>query len=99
VKANVKVVSANNESQLIRLLQSKRVDAIYSFRTPIMYIIKKEKINNNLRFQELRSSSYYSCFNRKLKDHEKIVEEFNLGLKKIRKNGTYKKIIQKYVGK
>jgi polar amino acid transport system substrate-binding protein len=99
ISKRIKVVPANNESQLIRLLQSNRVDAIYSFKTPILYILNKEKINNDLSFTEFRSSSYYSCFNKNRPSNKELVKRFNSKLKRIKLDGSYNKIIQKYLGK
>ncbi len=97
LSSSAKVVRVKDESQLIRLLKSKRVDAIYSFKNPIMYLLKKNKIENNLRYREFKSSSYYSCFSKKTTNAD-FISEFNKGLSTIRKNGIYEKILIKYLG-
>jgi len=95
--SDAKVIPVKDESQLIRLLKSKRVDAIYSFKTPINYILNKDKIQKNLKFQELRSSPYYTCFNKSSGTNRELVKEFNLGLNKIKSDGTYMRILKKYL--
>lgn len=97
-KININATPVNQEIQLIKMLKAKRVDAIYSFKKPIEYIIQKNNLGNNFIFHELRNSSYYTCFSKKKSNSAYLLKTFNSGLEKIQKNGIYEKILRKYLG-
>jgi polar amino acid transport system substrate-binding protein len=98
-KSQVKVIPVKDESQLIRLLKSGRVDAIYSFRGPILYLMKENSIIDDMNFKEMKSSPYYICFNKKKLEKSELIAQFNTGLNTIKNNGLYNKIRIKYFGK
>ena len=95
-KTNIKAIEANDDSQLLRLLLNKRVDAIYSYRDILLYRLSFNTDAKKIRYFEFNSQPYYLCFSRAKTDSKQLVEDFNKGLRTIRFNGAYQSIWEKY---
>jgi polar amino acid transport system substrate-binding protein len=93
---NIKIVDANDERQLLRLLLAGRIDAIYTFRDVVYYRMAQNNNTSTIRYYELNSEPYYLCFPRKIIDSPQTVKDFNRGLHTIQNNGLYQSIWSKY---
>ncbi|MCP3941404.1 MAG: amino acid ABC transporter substrate-binding protein [Desulfobacteraceae bacterium] len=82
-------------------LLSKRIDLWSMPELTASYIVKKEGykpeeiIKKVYRLDEVSSEGYYMAFGKKTSDE--IVEKFRSALEKIKKNGTHKMILEKYL--
>lgn len=93
---DIRVVEANDDDQLLRLLSANRVDAIYSYRDIILYRMAMSSNSRKIRYFEFSSQPYYLCFSRKPSDIQSVVDDFNWGLRVIRFNGRYQDIWGSY---
>lgn len=94
--SDIRAVEANDDDQLLLLLNANRVDAIYSYRDIILYRMAMSTNSRKIRYFEFSSQPYYLCFSRQQPDIQSIVDDFNRGLRVIRFNGLYQDIWQSY---
>lgn len=92
----IKLMRANDDAQLLKLLLNGRVDAIYAYRDVIYYQQTLINQTSNIHYFELSSKPYYLCFSRTAKNIDQTIRAFNRGLRHIRHDGTYSAIRQKY---
>ncbi len=95
-KRKIKSLGLSSDFNLIQVLNRNRVDVIYSYKSPIKYILKDKKYKNEFFYHELRVSPYFTCFSKTRKDSENLLNRFNKSLKEIKEKGTYQKILTKY---
>ncbi|MCP4552388.1 MAG: transporter substrate-binding domain-containing protein [Bacteroidetes bacterium] len=95
------IQSTSKYVQGFKKLLLKRID-LWSMPELTAYdIVKKEgykpleTIRKVYRLDEVSSEGYYMAFGKKTSDE--IVEKFRLALEKIKKNGTHKIILEKYL--
>jgi len=93
---DIDIAEANNDAQLLRMLNAGRIDAVYSFRDVLLYRMSHNDRAKKVRYFELDTQPYYLCFSRNRPGIEKIKDDFNRGLRTIKYDGTYKAIWQKY---
>ncbi len=87
---------AADDSELLTLLENKRVDAVYSYRDSVLFALAKREKKNPVTYRELVSHPYYFCFSKKSEKVQSIIDDVNRGLRTIRHNGTYEEIRKKY---
>lgn len=93
---NINIVTVGDNDSLIEMLNINRVNAIYAFKKPIEYILKKKQIANNFQYTEFRKSEYFACFSKKFLTSDEFVKKFNSVLKKVKSDGRYNQILSKY---
>ncbi|RKD21619.1 polar amino acid transport system substrate-binding protein [Caminicella sporogenes DSM 14501] len=94
---NIDIIETENqENALDRLLKGK-VDAYVGNKLTGLYIIQKKGYAKNIKIvgEEINPQKYCFAVN---KGDKKILEIFNEGLHRIKKNGTYDKIYKKWFG-
>jgi len=94
-----KIEAYELKTNIARLLH-KRVDLIIGSREAILFYLKLE-YPNKIQFVEilgkpLEKLSLYVPFSKMTPDYKQKVEDFNRGLKMIREDGTYQKIMKKH---
>jgi len=94
-----KIEAYELKTNITRLLH-KRVDLIIGSREAILFYLKLE-YPDKIQFVEilgkpLEKSSLYVPFSKMRPDYKQKVEDFNRGLKMIREDGTYQKIMKKH---
>ena len=78
------------------MLQAKRFDYLFLDQQSTDFLIKQMAMEDEFEFYPIRRRALYFCFSKAHKGTELLVEEFNKALYIIKKNGTYKKIHDKY---
>jgi len=101
VKADyLKKIEAYELKTNIRRLLHNRIDLIIGSRKAILFYLKKEypdKINSvEVLGSPLETMPLYVLFSRKRPNYEQKVKDFNRGLKMIKEDGTYYKIMKKH---
>ncbi|MFH1806037.1 MAG: transporter substrate-binding domain-containing protein [Pseudomonadota bacterium] len=98
--AGLDVQTANGEDALLKMLYGNRIDAIYSFRAPIVFA--RQALGEQwgepgpLSYQELVQAPYYSCISKHVAGAEWLLKRLNIGLETVRENGIYDSILEKY---
>lgn len=96
VNAGLNVITASSEQILLGMLYNNRIDAIYSFREPVLVAHKHRSTLIFLQYHEISQAPYYSCISRKIDDARTLLDSLNQGIKTIRANGVYNSILEKY---
>lgn len=95
------VVSGDDaQEQMVRMLVSHRTDALYEAKAVFMETVGRLKMDAN-QFQSAGSPSQkpqqiYIAFSPKNKRSQKLAQEIDAGMKKLRRSGELKKIYSKY---
>lgn len=75
-----------------------KIDAVVCNKLTGLYIIQKNRTVDRIKIvgDEINITPYGMAFK---KGNEELIETFNKGLDKLKRDGTYKKIIEKWFGK
>ena len=99
-KAGIKVDEASSDELGFRKLKAGRVDFFACDELVGWQLIKKyfpgEVANFGSLEKEISSDGEYMIISKKNPDGKEFLKMFNEGLKKIKANGTYDKILRKY---
>jgi len=95
--AKVTTTPVDDEGQLIRMLISKHVNAVYAYRDNILYHLNRMGISKQLEFSEISSQPHYVCFSKVNPEYEYLQEKFNKGLRIIKMSGKYTQIRSQYL--
>lgn len=95
-RENISTTLVADDDKGARMLMHRRVDAFYTFRDTGRYFLARLGLGQDWRYIEFRNSPYYFCVNKFVKDAGTIIKSFNLGLRKIRADGSYDRIMAKY---
>ncbi len=95
-KAGITPVLLSSELSLLKMLELKRLDAIYSFKVVIQELSKQHSFISNFSYLEIHSAPYFTCFSKTKKDSNQYLLDFNKNLKVIKKNGQLNQLKQKY---
>ncbi|UXR69226.1 MULTISPECIES: amino acid ABC transporter substrate-binding protein [unclassified Staphylococcus] len=91
------ITKVDGFNQAMDLLQSNRVEG--TFNDNISYLdYKKQKPNAKIKAIEGDAEQSQSAFAFSKKTDDKVVEDFNKGLKKLKDNGELEKISKKWFG-
>lgn len=96
---NYSIIETNSIENNLNALINKRIDFIVECENVIDDLLnnKFEKYTDKInKIEVFEQKDFYILFSKQMKDSEKVSEDFNNGLKKIRNNGTYEKILKKY---
>jgi polar amino acid transport system substrate-binding protein len=96
-ESNLSKHLTNTEGSAIRMLLSKRVDAIagdyYVFST-LLRKINPERTLETIMI--LSREGIYNAFSKKVKNHKQLKDDFDQGFKLIKADGTYAAILKKH---
>ncbi len=101
VKADylTKVEAYKLKTNITRLLH-KRIDLIIGSRKAILFYLKQnypDRINSlEILGNPLETLSLYVLFSKNKPNYKQKIEDFNRGLKMIKEDGTYQKIMKKH---
>jgi len=94
-----KIEAYEAKTNITRLL-NKRIDLIIESRQTILFYLKQEYPDkpNSLEVlgEPLETMSLYVLFSKNRPNHKQKVDDFNRGLKMIKEDGTYQKIMRKH---
>lgn len=93
--------SLSVEASLTKLVSGERkVDLVVNTDYILWYTAKKMNITNAIKElpSPLAEMPSYLAFTKK-KDHSEIIAKFEIELQQMKKDGTYNRIIQQYIGK
>jgi len=94
-----KIEAYELKTNITRLLH-KRIDLIIGSRKAILFYLKQkypDRINSlEILGNPLETLSLYVLFSKKKPDYKQKIEDFNRGLKMIKEDGTYHKIIKNH---
>ncbi len=96
IKVGIKPIAHSNELNLLKMLELKRIDAIYSFRVVIRELKKDYKFIEDFNYREIYSAPYFTCFSKAKPNSKKNVEVFNEKLNSFKNNSDYAKLKLKY---
>ncbi|BDU50607.1 substrate-binding periplasmic protein [Haliovirga abyssi] len=96
-KSNLKKIKVSMAKNLIKIYKAGIVDVIAVENRVFKYYMRGLKNNRyKNKIGELSTNSLHLLFTKKNKDSEKMVKDFNAGLKKIRKNGKFDEILKRF---
>ena len=94
-----KIEAYELKTNITRLLH-KRIDLIIGSRKAILFYLKQkypDRINSlEILGNPLETLSLYVLFSKKKPDYKQKIEDFNRGLKMIKEDGTYQKIMKNH---
>ena len=92
------LLEMSSEGQLYKMLRKGRVSGVLADRYSGFAYLKKFKLGNQIVMHPLKvySTNIHVMFSKKSVD-KGFVEVFNKNLKKLKSNGQYKSIINKYL--
>ncbi len=95
-KYKIDFVSSPSELNLLKMLEIKRIDVIYSFKVVISELLKTNSFDDKFVYTETSSAPYFTCFSKKSKKSKDLLRHFNEDLKKIKADHTYQQLLKKY---
>lgn len=95
IKEKYKLITGNTQESLIRMLEAKRIEAIYGYEYPVKYAAKKLGIN--LYFKKIKSNDYYFCVNKMHSNSKKLIKIFNSQINKPEIQNQVKQIKESYL--
>lgn len=97
VLSGVNVVHKSNQEEALNALIQGEVDAFIGNRLVGLYIIQRDKMTEKVKVvgEPVSSAEYCSAV---LNNNKKVLGIINEGLSRIKKNGTYDKINEKWFG-
>ena len=95
-KNKIDFIASSNELNLLKMLEKKRIDAIYSFKVVISELLKTNSFHDKFIYTETSSAPYFTCFSKKSKRSKDLLNQFNQDLKKIKADHTYQQLLEKY---
>ena len=94
-----KIEAYELKTNITRLL-NKRIDLIIGSRNAILFYLKQQypdRVNSlEILGDPLETLSLYVLFSKKKPDYKQKIEDFNRGLKMIKEDGTYHKIMKNH---
>ncbi len=96
---NYSIIYSNSIQNNLNALINKRVDFIIESNPVIENLIStkfKDKANLIHGIDVFSENDFFIMISKKAPNSSLILEDFNKGLKEIKKNGTYDKILKKY---
>ncbi|MCG8492329.1 MAG: transporter substrate-binding domain-containing protein [Sneathiellales bacterium] len=95
--AKIKTTPVDDEAQLIRMLISEHVNAIYAYRDTILYDLGRMNISTPLDYTEISAQPHYVCFSKINPEFKYLQQKFNRGLRIIKMSGEYERIRSRYI--
>lgn len=96
IDAGLEPVVVSDDEKGLRMLVAGRVDGFLTFRDTGRYILSKIQPVAEYDYVEFRSSPYFACFSKAVPNAAEITEAFNEGLRRIRADGTFDRIMAGY---
>ena len=96
IEKNITTHTTSRTIELIKMLDAKRIDALYGYRTTIKVHLKELKLEDKFNYIEIKNAPYFACFSKQVSNSKELLKSFNNGLEIIKKNGVYKNILKKY---
>ena len=99
--AGLRVESANNVSLNIRKVLANRIDLGISAKSNVLYNLRQgysraEQGRIEFLAPPFREEKVYINFSKLKPGYQKLTDDFNTGLRAIKRDGTYQKIIQQH---
>jgi len=80
----------------LNILIGKRIDVYYSAKEGNEFIAHQQDVSEKIKFHHYKSKDYHLCFSKKWPDSKTLLSEFNGSLARLRTDGSYQKIHNKY---
>lgn len=97
VSANIKYSPAKDDGTALNILLKRNYDLFYSGREFIQYVAGGMGISDQLQYFDMNKQvSYHLCFSKKWPSSKQLRDLFNVGLAKVRADGNYNVIHDKY---
>lgn len=96
---NHSIIESSTLENSLGALINNRLDYIIEANTVISHMLNQKFKNSKDKVVEVETLNYQEykiLISKKIKDKEEILNDFNFGLEKIKKNGVYSKILKKY---
>lgn len=90
------VMEVVDDAQLVKVLSSGRVDAVYTYRDVFRYHARQSGRTEIFLYHPVRSEPYYLCLSRAVPAAADLMTRFNRGLQDLRQQGLYQKIWDSY---
>ena len=85
-----------NDAAALNVLLKRDFDFFYTTREFIQYITSGKIIASQIKYFDVKETSYHLCFSQKWPESKFLLTKFNKGLAVIKADGTYDKIHAKY---
>lgn len=94
--AKVGFDESENDLLAIRRLFERPYDTFYSTRENIEYMAKAGSFRDKIKIFDIMQLPYHLCISKGWPKAETLVRQFNSGLEKVRKDGSFQQIRDKY---
>lgn len=88
--------TSTSELNLLKMLEVKRLDAVYSFKVVISELLKTNSFHDPFFYTETSSAPYFTCLSKKAKNSVSLLNQFNKSLKVIKTQKVYSQLLKKY---
>lgn len=85
-----------NDEAGLNVLLKRDFDFFYTTREFVQYITSGKIIASQIKYFDVKETSYHLCFSQKWPESKFLLTKFNKGLAVIKADGTYDKIHAKY---
>lgn len=96
LEQKVLISLGSDDFSLLKMLEADRFFAVYSYKIVVSELMKKHDFIKKFKYTEIKSTPYYTCFPINKLTSKEYLADFNKGLKKLRENGEYERILKKY---
>lgn len=98
-QAGIRIEGVTNHSQNVNKMLYRRLNIVIMPRSVFYYHLKRLKSDSNRKRFEILTPPFrvygmYTVFSKKNPKYKKLTRDFNRGLKKIKANGIFKKILK-----
>lgn len=98
--AGFNIIENSTFEQSIKMLLTKRIDCFVASKRVVQSILNTQfstQRNNIIALSpSYKDYSYYIIISKKIDDHKTIIQNFNIGLKQIKKDGTIDQIFEEF---
>lgn len=98
-RKHLDIFEYNDYSNAIQMLHLGRVDFLAEAKPALLHYIKAVNLDRKsfyITYPAISSEGIHLAFSKKFKESKVILDKFNKGLQRIKENGTFEKIINKY---
>jgi polar amino acid transport system substrate-binding protein len=96
VTAGAEVQPTSSDKSALDMLVGGNIDLLYAYQLTTEYLIASDPRSNSIAYREIRRNPYYFCLNRAMPGSRAAMEGFNRSLSEMAKDGSIKRILDRY---
>ena len=93
---NINHTLVRTDEIALNVLIGERIDFYYSSKEANEFIANQLGVTEKIKFHPLKSKNYHLCFSKKWQKSQELLTKFNDALAKLKADGSYKQIHDKY---